>query len=86
MKNQNSFLKLMPFIIIAIVIVGALYLINQGTNNFPKNTTETYQLNDQVSEIKTTQDLNTQLENLDKIDVDQINSAITNNETDTNNF
>lgn len=66
-------------------LVLSLNLLSQKTNTLPQATTNSYQnyvINDQDSQIKTTTDLDTQLRNLDNIDINQINNTLNSNEAD----
>lgn len=90
MKKSKNLINFTPLAIgiVVVVIALALYLVNRKINLVPKATTslETYEVESQVTEINSTEDLDAQLEKLDKIDVDQINTDIINNETDSNNL
>jgi hypothetical protein len=86
MKKQRDFLKLMAaFAFMIFTVVVALYLVNQKTNYLPQATTnyENYEVDEQVPDINAPEDLDAQLDKLDNIDVNQMNSGIINNDADS---
>lgn len=88
MKKQNNLALLSLLVIITVSIIAALYLVNQKANYLPKATVsyDTYQLDETVPVISSYQGLESQLNKLDQINIDQTNPAINGNDTDINNL
>lgn len=81
---MKSFKSLSLFLIICIAIVAGIYLVQKTTFFSPKATTSytEYQVKTEVPVIETRADLDSQIYELNEIDLDQIDQAIQENETD----
>jgi len=76
------------FIFIALALVAALYLSKQTTIFSPKATTsyQEYVLDSNVEIVETSSDLDTLIQDLDSIDIDQMDEAIQENQVDSTNL
>lgn len=76
------------FIFIAMALVAALYLSKQTTIFSPKATTsyQEYVLDSNVEIVETSSDLDTLIQDLDSIDIDQMDAAIQENQVDSTNL
>jgi len=84
-KNSKS---IIPIVFIALALLAALYLSQQTTFFSPKATTsyQKYDLNDQVPAVNNLSDLDNQIRELNRINIDQLDQAIDENATDLNNL
>lgn len=89
-KNQDFLVAILLIVLIIFVwVLGfQFYLIKQKINNL--SSTVVSQKSFQIISLSPTtnpsQVLNSELEKLDKVDINQINSVVAENETDLKNF
>lgn len=88
MNRPISSFKLAAFLIMAAALVGGYYLVDQKINNRSRASVnyENYQLNEEVPEINSAADLQVELQQLDAINVEQIDSTLNANDTDSSSL